>query len=289
LKPKHVAAAILVTFIWGANFVALKIGLRTFPPIFFTLLRFCCVIFPAILFIRRGTTPWSLILSVGLVLGVAHYVFLMLGLAFGMPGGLSSLVLQTQAGFTLGLSAVVLRDPPGFRLKLGLGIALVGLAVIALGVGHSTILGFVFILCSALAWAVSNILVKRAGHVDTLRLVVWMGIVPFVPLVCLSLKMEQVNWPALAHLGWKPYMTAVYSGLLSTLVAFAIWGRLLRTYSPNAIAPFSLLVPIFGMVLCWIFLGERLSASKIAGALIVFCGLLAIITEKKQAPTINVV
>ena len=59
----------------------------------------------------------------------------------------------------------------------------------------------------------------------------------------------------------------------ATLFAWAAWNRLLHTYPTALIAPFSLLVPVFGIGASVALLGERLDALQVAGVLFVFAGL----------------
>lgn len=281
MKPRHILVALLITFIWGANFVALKGGLREFPPILFTFLRLSCVGIPALAFIRRGETPWKTILVLGFILGVLHYGLLMIGLQLGMTGSLSSLVMQTQAVFTLALSALILKDPPSIYGKTGIAVAMGGLGLIATTMGGSTLAGFVLILGSAFSWAVANIILKRVGRVDMLSLTTWSCVVPLLPLLLLSFVFEENQLYALTHASWKAYAMVGFSGLLATLLCFFLWAGLLQRYSTNTVVPFSLLVPVFGFSLCWFFLGEAMSLSMILGSLVVFVGLAIIVIGER--------
>ncbi len=94
---RHILLALLVVAIWGFNFVVIKLSVEAFPPILAAALRFTAAAFPAVLLVRPPKAPWLLVLAFGLTFGVALYGFLNLAIAWGMPAGLSSLVLQTQA------------------------------------------------------------------------------------------------------------------------------------------------------------------------------------------------
>jgi O-acetylserine/cysteine efflux transporter len=56
-------------------------------------------------------------------------------------------------------------------------------------------------------------------------------------------------------------------------VGFGFWAYLVQHYSPNRVAPFSLLVPIFGMGFSAWLLGDRLTSVEGLGAGLVFGGL----------------
>jgi hypothetical protein len=57
-----------------------------------------------------------------------------------------------------------------------------------------------------------------------------------------SLIFETGHIKALSDISWAGAGSIIYTGLISTVLAFAIWGRLFQKYSPNVVAPFSLLL-----------------------------------------------
>lgn len=100
MRPLHIALAALVAAVWGVNFVVIEVGLGHFPPLLFSALRFLVAALPAVFFVGRPKVAVKWIVGVGLVLGVAKFGLLFIGMDRGMPAGLSSLVLQVQAVFT---------------------------------------------------------------------------------------------------------------------------------------------------------------------------------------------
>jgi O-acetylserine/cysteine efflux transporter len=272
MNPRHVLLALLVAAIWGFNFVVLKIGLDEFPPILFSALRFLAAAVPAIFFVGRPTVAWRWIIAVGLVLGVAKFSFMFVALSAGMPAGLSSLVLQSQVIFTVVFAAVVLRERPRPVQITGTALAVVGIGVIAWDYGKSSpLLGFVLVLAAAVCFGVSNVLMRYARPADTLRFMVWVSAVAVLPLFALSFLTEDVS--ALGRLNWTGIGALGYVSWISTLLAFGIWGFLLRRYEGSVVAPFALLVPVFGMFSAWAFLDEELSGLQAAAGGLVLAGL----------------
>ena len=96
MRPSHVLLAVLVTAVWGVNFTVIEVGLDHFPPLLFSALRFLVAALPAVFLVGRPKVAWKWIVGVGLALGVAKFGLLFVGMNAGMPGGLSSLVLQIQ-------------------------------------------------------------------------------------------------------------------------------------------------------------------------------------------------
>ncbi len=273
MRPVHIALAVLVTALWGVNFVVIEMGLDHFPPLLFCALRFLVAALPAVFLVGPPRVAWRWILGVGLALGVAKFGLLFIGMHEGMPAGLSSLVLQIQAVFTALFAAVVLGERPGRRRLLGMAVALAGIAVAAVDEGASgPLIGFVLVVAAAVFWGVSNVLTRKAAPPDALNFMVWVSVVPVLPLLGLSLMFEgaRPDLDALSRLDWAGVGAIVYVAWVTTVFGFGVWGFLLRTYDASTVAPFSLLVPVFGMSSAALVLGEGISAPRwLAAALLV--------------------
>ncbi|MGW0086155.1 EamA family transporter [Streptomyces sp. NPDC003393] len=259
MRPPHVLLAVLVTAVWGVNFTVIEVGLGHFPPLLFSALRFLAAALPAVLFVGRPKVAWKWIVAVGLVLGVAKFGLLFVGMDAGMPAGLSSLVLQIQAVFTALFAFAALGERPT-RLRLaGMGVALAGIAVAAVDEGTSGPLGaFALVIAAAACWGVSNVLTRKAAPPDALNFMVWVSTVPVLPLLGLSLLTEGParDLAALRALDWQGGATVLYVAWVTTVFGFGAWGLLLRRHPASTVAPFSLLVPVFGMTSAGLFLGE---------------------------------
>ncbi len=273
MRPLHVFVAVLVAAVWGVNFVVIEAGLDRFPPLLFSALRFLVAAVPAIFLVPRPRVAWRWILAVGLALGVAKFGLLFVGMDAGMPAGLSSLVLQSQAVFTALIAAVVLGERPGPARVLGMGVALAGIVVAAVDEGASgPVLGFALVIGAAVCWGVSNVLTRKAAPDDALGFMVWVSLVPILPLTVLSVLVDggRANWAALTGLGWGGVGAVAYVAYGATLFGFGAWGYLLRRYHASQVAPFSLLVPVFGMSSAALLLGEGISGPRwVAAALLV--------------------
>ncbi|HYO55644.1 EamA family transporter [Archangium sp.] len=283
MRVRDILLAVLVALIWGLTFVVIKLGLEEMPPLFFSALRFLCAAFPAVLLFGRRGIPWRIIFWVGLVLGVGMYSLLYLGVKLGMPAGLSSLVLQAQVFFTASLSAFFLKDPPLRWQKVGIAVALGGIALLASTQSGSVHpFALLLVLGAAVAWAIANILIKRAGQVDMFRLMIWMSLVPPLPLLLFSAVFERHQGAVLTGMSLRGFGAILYTGLLATVVAFSLWGRLFRIYSPNQVAPFALLVPVFGMAGARLLLHEELTLASLLAAALVLLGLVMVVAGGRR-------
>jgi O-acetylserine/cysteine efflux transporter len=101
MAPKDLLLALIVILAWGVNFVVIKVGLHGMPPMLLGALRFTLAAVPAVFFVRRPQIPWRMLILYGATIQLGQFVFLFTGMYVGMPAGLASLVLQSQAFFTL--------------------------------------------------------------------------------------------------------------------------------------------------------------------------------------------
>jgi len=278
VKPRHVALAVLVATIWGVNFVVIKVGLRDFPPLLFSALRFLAAAVPALFFVGRPKVAWRWVVAVALSLGVAKFGLVFRGMAAGMPAGLSSLVLQSQVFFTVLLAAVLLRERPRPAQLVGMGVAALGIVLIALdyGVG-SPLSAFLLVVLGAAAWGLANVATRRARPPDALNFIVWVSAVAVLPLLGLSLVFEgpSAGLAALSHLSWTGVGALLFIAWISTLFGFGVWGFLLREYDASTVVPFALLVPVAGMFSGWLLLDEAVSPLRVGAAALVIVGMAA--------------
>ncbi|MFD7491563.1 EamA family transporter [Streptomyces sp. NPDC059832] len=276
MRPLHIALAALVTAVWGVNFVVIEVGLGHFPPLLFSALRFLVAALPAVFFVGRPKVAWKWIVGVGLALGVAKFGLLFIGMDRGMPAGLSSLVLQVQAVFTALFAAVALGERPGRIRVSGMVVALAGIGVAAVDEGAGgPVLAFVLVIAAAACWGVSNVLTRKAAPPDSLNFMVWVSTVPVIPLLGLSLLFE--GWDrdvdALAALDWSGAGIIVYVAWITTVFGFGAWGFLLRHHPASSVAPFTLLVPVFGMSSAALLLGESVSPLRWCAAALLVGGV----------------
>ncbi|MBI5104671.1 MAG: EamA family transporter, partial [Solirubrobacterales bacterium] len=241
MPPRHMALAAAVAAVWGLNFVVIEVGLEELPPLVLCALRF--LVLAPLAFVLPRPAAWRSILAIGLLLGVAKFGLLFTGMDVGMNAGLASVVLQAQAPFTLVLAALVLRERPGGRQLAGLAAAAAGIAVIgATGGGEVTGAGLALCVGAAAAWSAANLSMKRAAASDPLALIVWISIVPPLPLFALSLAADGPGevGSALAGMSAGEIGAVLYIAVVSTLGGFAAWSWLMRAYPAGQVASFAL-------------------------------------------------
>ena len=274
---KDLLIALVVIVAWGVNFVVIKVGLDGLPPMLLGALRFLLVAFPAILLVRRPKLPWRWLIAYGATISLGQFAFLFQAMYSGMPPGLASLILQSQAFFTLGFAALFLGERLRLASVLGLLVAAGGLALIGSeDGGHVPMLALVLTLCGGAMWGLGNIITRRFGSVDLVALVIWGGLIPPLPFLALSWWLEGPEriGHALANISWSSVLALAYLAFVATMLGYSLWSKLLSRHPANRVSPFSLLVPIVGLTTGWVVFGEALQPVHFAGGALLMGGLL---------------
>ena len=268
--------ALAIVAVWGSNFVVIKLALGHLPPLLFATLRFMLAAVPMIFILRRPAVPLRNLAAYGVLIGVGQFGMLYIALNGLIAPGLASVVVQSQAFFTIGLAMWLSRERPPVRQYLALTVSFAGIAVIAAHIGQTTTLaGLLLVLVAALGWAGGNIVQRATPAVNMLSYVVWASLFAVPPLLLLSLVFEGPAriGAALAAASLATWGAVLWQSVGNTMFGYAAWGWLLGRYPAATVAPLALLVPVFGLGTAAWWLGEPLPAWKLAAAALVIGGL----------------
>lgn len=279
---RHRLLAIVVAVLWGANFIAIHASLEVFPPFLCAALRFLLLAVPTVLLVPRPQVPTRWLVGYGIGFGILQFAFLYLAMDVGMPAGLASLVLQSSAPFTVVLGAVLLGERLSPRAAAGVGVAALGMAVVGSQRldAQAGLLPFVLTLLAGLGWAFGNLASRLAAAPRPLHLTMWMTVIPPLPLLLLSLLVEGPDritaaladsWSVAAIPAW---LGLAYTTLLATVLGSGIWTWLMARHPSGTVAPFSMLVPVTGLALAWLVLGEVPAPLELVGGVLVVGGVL---------------
>lgn len=277
MSPKDLLLALVVIIVWGMNFVVIRVGLDNIPPMLLGGLRFLLAAFPAILFIKRPQMPLRWLVAYGATISLGQFAFLFSAMKVGMPAGLASLVLQSQAFFTLFFAVFFLGERLRLANLIGLLIAASGLLLIGTqGDRSMTLAGFLLTIGAASMWALGNIVTRKVGRVNLIGLVVWGSLIPPIPFFALSWLLEgpEAISGALRGFDLDSLLVLVYLAFGATILGYGLWSRLLSRYPANTVAPFSLLVPVVGLTSAALLLDEHLGLLQATGAALVMLGLV---------------
>ena len=206
----------------------------------------------------------------------------------GLPAGLASVVLQSQAFFTLLLAALMLQEKVSGPQLAGLAMAATGLILIGSATGIAgtraiPVSAMLLAIAGAAFWGISNIVVRKAVNagagreqrLDMFSLVIWSSLVPPIPLLVLAgfLHTPDELTTAVQSFNLTAMFAVAYLAFAATLFGFGTWSKLLSRYPATQVAPLSLLVPVTGLLTANLVLGERLVLLQWVGCILILCGL----------------
>jgi len=289
MKPIDIVLAVAVAVIWGVGFVATRFAVDEMSATLLTALRFAITALPC-LFLPRPKLSLGLIIAISWLL-VAQFLAQTYGLAHGVPAGLTAVIVQSQALFTVAFAALFLRELPTRIQVLGIAIAMCGLLMICFTVGYDfSVWAFSVSMTAPISFAVSNLLLRRAQGVSMVDLFAWIGLFAMAPLLVVLFTVDgpAVTWHALTHMSLLAALCVLALALLGTTLGYWIWGRLLRNYSAAQVVPFALLVPFFGAGASSIVFGETFGPLRLTGMIIVVFGIGVMLLSRRPPPLVEV-
>ncbi len=108
----HLLLALLVVFVWGINFIFVKLSLEEFSPLLLCAVRFLLASVPAVFFIKPPAVPFKIIAGYGLIMFALQFALLFIGLRVGMTPGVASLLMQVQVFFSMFFAIIFLGEQP---------------------------------------------------------------------------------------------------------------------------------------------------------------------------------
>ena len=283
MKPSDVLLAVLVAVIWGLGFVASRLALDELSPALMTAMRFAIAALPC-LFVRRPNVPWSVLIAISATLFLGQFLAQSWAIAQGVPVGLASVIVQSQALFTVAFAAVAFREIPTGVQVAGIGVAMVGLLMICGTVGFDFSVGaFAMLMISPVSFAIGNLLLRRAREVPMFDLFAWLCLIPPLPLLALAFAADgpRATWLSLSQMSATGWISVLFVGAISTCIAYWLWGRLLRDHTAAQIVPFALLVPFVGAAASSVVFGETFGPLRLAGMVTVVGGIAVMLLSKR--------
>ena len=280
-RPKPVRM-LWITFAWGSCFLAISIGLKDAPLLWFAALR-ALIAGGALLAVAgfrrepapRGARTWILITVMG-VINVAVAFSAMFGGLSGLSTGAASVLANAQPLLIVLPAWWIYKERVSARTLAALGTGFLGLLAVALPGGIGT--GALLSITAALA-ITAGTLISRQVKSDVLPVIAWHFLIGGVILALaagLTEGMPAINWSA-RFIG-----ILLYISLVGTAAAFLGWFTEVRHCRLDAVSAWTFLVPVFGILLSIVVLGERQAFWSMAGMVLVIVSMLALILPGRR-------
>jgi drug/metabolite transporter (DMT)-like permease len=291
VRLRAFAALILLTLIWGYNWVVMKSALQYAGPFQFAAMRTflgALVLFVVIFLTKRplGLKEFPTMLVLGLLQTIGFTGLLVWALVEG-GAGKTAVLTYTMPFWVLLFAWPMLGEKVQGWQWLAVVSAVFGMVLIFDPL-HIKADGFSMFLalCSGVSWALSAIISKklhqRRPELELLNLTAWPMLLGSIPMVLIALM---VPAPAMV---WSGYLifAVLFNVLLSGALAWLLWLYALQRLPAGVASMASMLAPVIGVIAAWIQLNEVPNRTELAGMLLIAFALvvISIITMRKHQP-----
>jgi O-acetylserine/cysteine efflux transporter len=282
MTPREILTTIGIMMLWGGNLAVAKPALEQMPPVLVMALRFALI---AVLLLPFARLPRGQIRPIALLsftMGTLHFGLMFTALK-ELDAAVAAIVTQVQVPFAVLLAWAVFGDRPRWRRLTGIAVAFGGIALIA-GEPQAALaaLPLLITVAASFMWAVVNIQVKLIEGVDGVSLNAWMALFAIPQLLAVSLALESGHLPALLAADWLAWFAVAYAAIAVTVIGYVLWYRLLARHSVSLLMPFTLLVPVFGVLAGVLLRGEAFGWQRAAGAIVTLIGVAIIVLRRPE-------
>ncbi len=287
-RPADFARLVAVPAIWGGTFVAGKIVVATLTPLMGSFARYvvACVALLVAAFVLEGGLPrltraqWAGTFVLG-CLGVFAYNLFFMGALARLPASRAALIIALNPAITIAISAVVLKERLGARRWMGVGVALLGVAIVVSrgdftsfatgGVGMGELLMF----AAVVSWAVYTILGRKVmGGLTPLAATNYAALWGTLLLGLLAAPHFDTLHPT--HFDLPMVVSLLYLGVFGTALAFVWYYTSVKKLGASVTSVFNNLVPVFGVAISVLVLGEPLLVSMLVGGAVTIAGVMMV-------------
>ncbi len=280
----HILLAIFISIIWGVNFVVAKAAVSHIPTFFFLGVRLALVATILLPFLRKPELPLFQLFKISVTLTVLHFGFMFMGLSMGIDSSVAVVIDQLRVPFVIILGYFLFGETISKKAASGIVLALIGTLIITGAPNVSNnYLAMLMMVGGAAAWSYYNIQVKNLKDVHVLSFIAWVSLFGAPQLFLISGIFETGQFASMQDAPVMAVASLLYMAVFVTIIGHGSWYYLLQKHPVNQVVPFSLMIPIFGMIAGVVFLKETLTWQLIVGATFTISGVAAIVITKKAS------
>jgi drug/metabolite transporter (DMT)-like permease len=285
---------VIVYFVWGSTYLAIRIGVETMPPLLMAAARNLIagiILFPLAMRARRvavregrETRRWPT-RAEWIGTGIAGTLLLVANGVVGLgeksvPSGLAALLVATVPLWLLGIDAGLNHARIGLAPLAGLLLGLIGVAVLSGlgGGGKVSVTGALTILGAAAMWALGTIMARRGTIPSSAALASGMELlVGGAALLILSASTGEFSSLHLGQISAGSWWALAYLTVIGSIVAFSAYGIAVRTLPTATVATYAYVNPVIAVLLGALILGEHLTTSMIAGGVLIVGAVVLVV------------
>lgn len=301
-RPSTTSTLVIIAFglvyvVWGSTYLAIRVGIESFPPLLLAGSRHLLtglILYP-ILRRKTGVPPTAAHWRMSFITG-----FLLLFIGNGgvclaertVPSGVTALLVATVS---LWLVLVDWLRPagtrPGPRVVAGLLLGFGGLTLLVGpknlgGSGRVDPFGVAILVIASLAWATGSVYSKHAGGLSGSPLlgVAMQSLAGGVSLWIAGIVTGEVGALHLGAVSARSWAALGYLVVFGSGVGFTAYIYILKKSTATRVATYAFVNPVVALFLGWLLVGESINVRTLMAAAVILTAVLLVITAPHPAP-----
>lgn len=287
-RPADYGRLVVVPAIWGGTFVGGKIVVASLTPMVGSFARYviACVALLVAAFVLEGGLPrltraqWGATFVLGLF-GVFAYNLFFMGALEKLPASRAALIIALNPAITIAISAVALREHLSARRWLGVAVALFGVAVVVsrgelASLAHGSFgVGELLMFAAVTSWALYTTIGRKVlGGLSPLAATNYAAL--WGTLLLAVISAPQFGSLSAAQFDWRVIVSLLYLGICGTALAFVWYYMSVKRFGAGRASIYNNLVPVFGVAISVLLLGEPLLPSMLIGGAVTIAGVFMV-------------
>jgi len=272
---------LMLTFLWGLNYPAIKFSNTGLSPIFTTFVRSSIASFFGIVYciiIKQPLFHKGITLFHGFILGMLfglEFVCLYLGMLY--TDAARSVIFIYLSPFVVAIGAhIFLKERLNIIKTVGLIFAFLGIYLVFKGkpATHSRLmlLGDILEIMAAIFWGATTLYIKKylAQKVHPINTFLYQ-LVFSIPVIFVCAYVLEDVW--IRDINPLVIGSIVYQSVIVAFASYLMWFKLIHTYPVGKLSVFTFLTPVFGVFSGIFILKEQLTIGLISGLIFVCIGI----------------
>jgi len=282
MNNKQILLALIVPITWGFGYALTKIGMDQFTPLLLMSLRFGIAGLVLVWFTKP---PWEYmreLFIIALIGSTIQYGFTYYGLK-GIDVSTASILVQLEGPILALFSTLILKERLGWPRALGMGLAFIGVIVIAGEPRLNDSLDSVaLVITGAVFWAIAQIMISRLKSLSGITILAWVAIIATPQMLLISLVIEEGQLESIKTANLVDWSIVFYLSFIMTVIGYSVWYHLLRICDVSKISPFLMLLPVTSIIAGMVLLNEQFTLAMGIGGVLVMTGVACTLIKWRE-------
>jgi drug/metabolite transporter (DMT)-like permease len=290
MRFRDAARLALLAGLWGGSFAFIRVAAPALGAFWlaFSRVGLAFLALFALALARRALPPFATHWRGYVVIGIVNSALPFALFSFAeqtITASTAAVLNATSPLFAAIVATLWLREPLTLSKLAGMALGLAGVALLcgwqAEPLSATTLLAMLACLAAALCYGVASVYAKRRlSGIPSAAVALYSQLTAAVALAPTLLLVPLPDPPSPLVVG-----NVLTLALAATALAYLLYFRLIATIGPARALTVTFLIPVFGVLWGWLFLGEPLAANTLSGCALILAGTWGVVRDPAPAHT----